>query len=335
MAAVLWSSRLRPWGLVVALLACWPAWPQTQAASTGADARGWLLRLQDAASNRNYQGTLVFSAGGVVSSSRVAHYCDGPQRFERIETLDGQARQTLRHNDVVQTLWPKSRLAVLEKRDAVAGFPALPQGDPHLLEAYEMRSIGWDRVAGHDAQVLLFKPRDGLRFAQRLWSERSSGLLLRSDTLGPQGEVLESTAFSDVTIGGKSNGGAVVSAMRKLDGYRVVRTVLDRTRLEAEGWGLARPVPGFQLIDCMKRPLDAAAGTATGVQVLQAVFSDGLTHVSVFIEPHDASRHRPMRTSQGATHTAMSRLGDWWITVVGDVPMDTVQQFAGALERRR
>jgi len=69
--------------------------------------------------------------------------------------------------------------------------------------------------------------------------------------------------------------------------------------------------------------------------VLQSVFSDGLTHVSVFIEPYDAKRHRqPMRTSQGATHTLMSRHGDWWVTVMGEVPLATAQQFEAALERK-
>jgi len=70
-------------------------------------------------------------------------------------------------------------------------------------------------------------------------------------------------------------------------------------------------------------------------QVLMAVFSDGLTHVSVFVEPYDAERHKPVATSLGATHTVMARAGDWWITAMGDVPMATVQLFSVALERRR
>jgi negative regulator of sigma E activity len=31
----------------------------------------------------------------------------------------------------------------------------------------------------------------------------------------------------------------------------------------------------------------------------------------------------------------MTRLGDDWITVVGDVPPDTLRRFVAALERRR
>ena len=50
----------------------------------------------------------------------------------------------------------------------------------------------------------------------------------------------------------------------------------------------------------------------------------------------DPQRHqRAMRTAVGATQTLMRRQGDWWITVVGDVPPATLLAFANALERRK
>jgi sigma-E factor negative regulatory protein RseB len=96
-------------------------------------------------------------------------------------------------------------------------------------------------------------------------------------------------------------------------------------------------VPGFQLVHCTKRPLDAASGdNGPPQQVVQSVFSDGLAQVSVFVERYDAARHpRAMRTSAGASHTVMARRDDWWLTVVGEVPMATVQQFVSQLERKR
>jgi sigma-E factor negative regulatory protein RseB len=301
------------------------------------DLRGWMSRVQQAATLLNYQGTLVFNAAGVVSSSRVAHYCEGKQRYERIDVLDGEARQVLRHNELTQTLWPRTRVAVLEQRTAMPDFPALPPSDTRALEVYELRLLGTERVAGREAQVLLLKPRDPHRFAQRLWADQASGLLLRADVLSAQGDVLESASFSDVMIGGKGNPDSVLQAMRRLEGYRIVRPVATRTQLDAEGWSLSRPVPGFQLVNCMRKELSALAEPPSnaGAQVLMAVFSDGLTHVSVFVEPYDPQRHKPVATSLGATHTVMTRSGDWWITAMGDVPMATVQLFTVALERRR
>lgn len=326
------------WGLA---LVCAPLLATAQGAAVAGTAPlegvAWLQRIQQAAATSSYQGTLMFSANGVLSSAKVVHYCDGRQRYERLEVLDGRARLQYRHNDQVLTLWPATKVAMAGQRDAVTEFPALPAAaDTRGLDSYDLRHVGKERVAGHQVDVLMLKPRDKLRFAQRLWADRETGLLLRNDVLSPGGEVLESSTFIDVQIGGRPQPEPILRAMKKLDGYRVLRPQAERTQLEAEGWALSKPVPGFQMVSCTRRPLDAAAETDVPVQVLQSVFSDGLAQVSVFIEPYDAQRHKQaMGTSLGASHTLMVRRGDWWITVVGEVPMATVQQFEAMLERKR
>ena len=296
-----------------------------------------LGRIQQAAQLRSYQGTLMFSSGGVASSSKVLHIGVGRQQYERIELLDGRARLQYRHNDEMLTLWPASRLARLEPREPVAEFPALPASVvSRALENYVLQTLAPDRVAGHNADVLLLKPRDPLRYAQRLWADHRTGLLLRNDVLGPDGEVLESSAFTDLQIDGKPSPEAVLGPMKRLAGLRVLRPRVEPTQVEAEGWQLVRPVPGFGLVSCTKRRLTEAAEPAeSGAPVLQSVFSDGLTHVSVFIERYEAQRHKQaLSTSLGATHTQMSRHGDWWFTVVGEVPMATVHQFEAMFERK-
>lgn len=311
-------------------------------AASLSEARVWLSRIHNAAISSNYQGTMVFSsAGGVLSSSRVWHYCVGDQTYERMEALDGRQQHIVRHNDAVHTLWPQSRVAVVEKRETLAAWSTTPQSvDPQALEQYELRREGMTRVAGREAVVLLLEPRDALRYAQRLWADAASGLMLRADvidqTSGATGAVrgvLESTAFSEVEIGVRPQPEQVLQAMRRIEGYRLLRPQQQRTSLEAEGWVLARPVAGFRLAGCMRRAMETAAGEGP---VLQSVFSDGLTHVSLFVEPFKPDYHRKeIEAQQGATATRTQRRGEHWVTVVGDVPPATLKLFADALERRR
>ncbi|MGD9834738.1 MAG: MucB/RseB C-terminal domain-containing protein [Piscinibacter sp.] len=304
------------------------------------EVKAWLTRIHEAAGKQNFQGIFVVSGGGAVSSARIAHYGEGSNQYERIESLDGQTRYVYRHNDIVHTLWPGSRVALVEQAQALSGFPSLLQGSiDRLAEFYEVQPQGRERVAGREAHVLLVQPRDTYRFGYRLWSDKASGLLLRSDVLGERNEVLETSAFSEVTIGVKPQFDSVTGPMRKLDGYRVIRPTLDSTRLEAEGWNMRQLVPGFREVNCVKRPMESPtsnAQEATSEPVLQTIFSDGLTYVSVFIEPYSPARHqRAMRTAVGATQTLMRRQGEWWVTVVGDVPPATLLAFANGLERRR
>jgi len=312
------------------------------------EVRDWLLRIHEAAGHRNFQGTFVVSSGGSVSSARIAHFCEGKNQYERSESLDGQPRHVFRHNDVVHTVWPGPRVAMVEQRNLISSFPALLQaGDDRIGEFYEVRSLAADRVAGRDANVLLVKPRDAYRYGYRLWADRASGLLLRADVLGERGDVLETSAFSEVSIDVKAQPDSVLQPMKKLDGYRVIRPALTATTLEAEGWALRVGVPGFRQVSCVKRPIEGAApddrDPASLVQVqqarapvLQTIFSDGLTYVSVFIEPFDPQRHtRAMSTAVGPTQTLMQQLGDSWVTVIGDVPPATLRQFAKGLERKK
>jgi sigma-E factor negative regulatory protein RseB len=229
-------------------------------------------------------------------------------------------------------------MAVVQRREAMPPFPALlSSNEQRFTEHYELRLQGDDRLAGHDSQVFFLKPNDKFRFAQRLWADKSSGLLLRADVLGPHGEVLESSAFSEVAIDVKPQPESVMQPLKRLEGYRVVRPVSHSTQLENEGWTLKSVVPGFQQISCVRRPLDMPGdGNAQSDEAVQAIFSDGLTHVSLFIEPFDPQRHqRQGSTAIGATHTLVRQQGQWWVTVVGDVPLSTLKLFAQALERRR
>ena len=95
--------------------------------------------------------------------------------------------------------------------------------------------------------------------------------------------------------------------------------------------------PGFRQVSCVNRQMDSSGDAeVTAQQVLQAIYVDGMTYVSVFVEPFKPKRHtRPMPAAVGATQTLSMRQGDWWVTVVGDVPAATLRVFANGLERKK
>lgn len=307
-------------------------------------------RIQDAALRRSFVGTYVVSHGGHVTSSRITHYCDGRDQIERIEALDGQMRQVYRHNDTVHVFWPGTRTALIEQRELVGRFPApLQPGDGTRLDQYELLTADDERIAGHATQVVVLRPRDNLRYARRLWLERRTGLLVRWDLINERGEVLESASFSDLQLNVKPSPQTLLQEMHRLDGYKVSKPVYTATSLDSEGWTLGAPVPGFEVRKTVRRPMApgvartaAPGGSAVGATVehnatmVQAVFSDGLTHISVFIEPFVASLHkRDVPATHGSTSALSRRHGDWWITAVGAVPVAALQQFVQGLERRK
>lgn len=331
------------------LLICSPVIAQRPASQElPLDAASLIQRVQQASQRRSFIGTFVVSSNGQMTSSRITHFGDGHDQVELIEPLDGQPRKVFRHNDQVHVLWPQTRHASIERRETMHGFPtAFNTTDAQVLDRYEIEPGGDERIAGHTAQVVLLKPRDAYRFAQRWWLERQSGLLLRADMLGEHGEVLESAAFSTLQIGARVLPQPLLTEMHRLDGYKVSRSTLAPTQLDSEGWSLMTPVPGFRPVSCIRRPgshppdrdstnheAPQHVGTSHPGRLLQVIFGDGLTHVSIFIEPYQARAGRTeTQVVMGATHAVTHRLGEWWITAVGDVPSPTLNQFIQALQR--
>lgn len=292
----------------------------------------WLQRLHDAAYRRAYTGTLVVSAGASVSASKIWHVCDGQQQMERVETLTGAPRTTLRRNDEVITFVSDSKVAYVEKRESLGLFPALLHTPTNqIAEHYTAQAVGTDRIAGVDAEIVWLQPRDSWRFGYRIWAEKKTGLVVKLQTLGAHAEVLEQVVYTELQLNAPVRMEALAREMANTQGYQVQKPALRKTTPEAEGWRIKSLLPGFQSVSCHART-DTAAKPAP----MQWVFSDGLASVSLFVETFDPRRHsREKPTAMGATHSLSQRMGDHWVTAMGEVPPETLRRFVQALERSR
>ena len=296
----------------------------------------WLIRMHTASRRRAYVGTFVVSTGDSISSSRIWHVCDGEEQVERIESLTGAPRSTYRRNDQVVTFLPQSRVAIAEKRESLGFFPHLLQADDSTIARYYRVTVaGSERVAGIEADKVQLWPQDGLRYGYRVWAEKDRGLVLKLQTLDSAGHVLEQAAFSELQLDAPVSMAKLTSMMGNTEGYRVEKLEMVKIAALAEGWVFRSLVPGFEPVSCYKRLVHTAGG-ATSDSTLQWVFSDGLAAVSLFVEPFDARRRaQPGVSASGATHALTRRIGDWWLTAVGEVPIQTLTVFAQGLERTR
>jgi sigma-E factor negative regulatory protein RseB len=308
----------------------------------------WLLRMHDAAmKKRSYIGTLVQSSPQNISSARIWHTCDGAQQMERVETLTGAPRSTFRHNDKLVTFMPEAKLVRVEKREQIGGFPELLKpGVGSIPEFYSVKVLGAERIAGLDADVVQLVPKDALRFGYRIWTEKKSSLVLKLQTLDGGGAVLEQAAFSELQLDAPVKMEKLMQMMAATDGYKVDQAAITKTTASAEGWLMKLPVSGFKSLSCYKRGAtsvqgntgaNAVSSTASQAEsTFQWLFSDGLATVSLFVEDFDKTRHtQEGMIASGATHTLLKRMNEYWLTAVGEVPPQTLKNFAQNLERKR
>lgn len=300
--------------------------------------RYWMNRIQSAARSLSYTGTYVVISQAGMMTSRITQVCRGRDTLEQLELMDGARRTQIRHNDEVRTLLPDRKLAYVEHREELQSFPKLGLDTSRKLDHhYELKRLGEDRVAGLASTVVLMQPRDALRFGYKLWVDDKTGLLLKSQVISPSGEVLEQVAFSEVSFNpGAAQWDRLKSALRKSDAYRQEQVTAVKTDAKTEGWRLHSDVPGYRELGCFKRIMqpEGEGDFSKPRQVLQCVFSDGMANVSVFAEPYVAQMHRKEGIMvMGAAHSLTLRKGNWWITVLGEVPPAALKAFAAAIER--
>ena len=331
-------SRRRSMGWMALILGlAGAALPPVQAAEplTGVD--DWYARIRAAAASNSYAGHYVVTSDGTASSVRITHYGQGRDSFERIESLDGVPRVVLRHNETVHTVWPRERVTVVEQRSQLGSFPAPAQSTGQRLDDhYRIGAVEPGRVAGREAEVVTIHGRDEWRYGHRLWVDTSTRLLLRTDVLAGRDVVLASAAFTDLTLGIKPQPGLVTAAMKaRADNWQMLKSQVQPTTLQAEGWRIEPLPPGYRLLSSVRRPLQTSPeGVPASRTALQAIYTDGLASVSVFVEDGGGSGPPSGMLQTGAMTTVMQQRERFRVTVVGDVPPQTARRFAEVVQRK-
>jgi sigma-E factor negative regulatory protein RseB len=270
-----------------------------------------LQTMNRALSSLDYEGTLVHLQENRLETLHLVHRIDGGRVQERLVSLSGPVMAVTRERDRVTCVMPDGH-PISVKSQAGRNLLRSDRIDPVLLaDRYEFLIEGAARIAGRDTDVLVIRPRDGLRYGYRLYLDRTSGLPLKSDLIDQSGEPIEQLMFTSLTLHEGADEGAVQT--KPQDGpAEVPRTpVPSRWRFEP------RP-DGFEptLHDLVRAP--------SGAEVEHFVFSDQLSAYSIYIEP-DAAEGLEGITRIGAVHAAGRQIDGHQVTVVGEVPSATVQ----------
>lgn len=318
---------------VVAVAVAAAAWSGVAAAQTQTDALGWLQKMYTATTKLNYTGTFIYQYGNQSETSRITRLVDGPNVHERVETLDGMPREIVRVNDEVKCYLPNSMTLKIDRKQVSKPFPGmLPEQAQTLGAYYNIRKGEVDRIAGYDTQSIILEPRDGMRYAHKLWADTATGMLVKAKTFNERGELLEQFFFTDLKIGGRIEKDAVKSRFASKGGtWRVENLAMNEVKLADAGWHLKSLPPGYAKVTEMRGSVGGHDGVA------HIVLSDGMAAASVFIEPL-AARTPPSHlglSRQGAMNVYTRKVDDSLVIVVGDMPGEGVRFIANQIEYRK
>lgn len=271
----------------------------------------WLNRAVAAAKQLNFSGVYVYHHGEHVEVQRVLHRADATGEMEKIEVMDSSTRQFLRINSDVYCHLSDGKNVRLERNTSRRFFPALLPAQPaSLLDHYDAKLGGSERVAGRNCQVVVLAPRDGYRYAYTLWLDKRTGLPLKSRVTNNNGGVVSMFVFSEVQIGKAPD---LQLFQNDLTGKRVLNATPEK--LVDATWSI-KPPPGYERVQEAVRTLSGKKGPVTHL-----VYSDGLSVMSMFLEPVDPKLQKLQGLSEEGVIGIYAREVDGYtVTTLGEVP---------------
>ncbi len=298
------------------------------------DARRWLERMAMASQSLNYFGTFVYQHQGRLEAMQIVHARDEGGERERLLSLTGPKREVLRDNQVVTCLLGDRQAVVVNKSQPRTSFPArFPTQLMHLERYYRFEVLDEDRVAGRTCRIVAVQPRDEYRYGRRLCVHDESHLLLRSELTGAEGEAIEQVMFTAIEF---PEAIAAHKLLPELDGadftwHREPKDQPQRTvNVDDSRWQVTRVPDGFMLTDHSWHQLSE---DDPGVE--HWVYSDGLASVSVYLEKSMQDNDAYSGVSyRGALNAFGTTVAGYHVTVVGEVPRQTVELIAKSVRPR-
>ena len=322
------GAEMRGAWLLVAVAVAPLAWAQQ---APPLDAVQWLQKIYSASKKLSFSGTFIYQHGPFMETSRIARSVAGANSQERLDVLEGTPREIVRNNDDVTCYLPGSMTVKVEKAIVARPFPGLvPENVKDIAEYYTIRKGDVWRVAGLECQSIVLEPKDAFRYGQRLCADTATGMLLKAQTLNEKNEVIEQFAFTDIRIGSVGKAELKSRFAGKGNDWRVEHADMTPASFAELGWTLTGIPAGYRKVTEVKRRLGGSP------DVGQIVLSDGMSAISVFIEPAANRTIRQLGAArQGATSIYTRKVDDYVVTVVGETPAESARAIAQGVEYRK
>jgi sigma-E factor negative regulatory protein RseB len=324
------STGMRAWFryLPVTLLLTTLPWPLLAGQD---DPAAWLDRMAQSLHTHSYEGTFIFQRGDRIDTMRVVHAAEDGGYRERLQTLTGSAREVIRSVDRISAIKGARADADVGQQGSPQRPPAFAASMLRANDRYELKSPGYDRIAGFRCYLLHANARDTYRYSHRYCLHGETGLPLSSELIDADGHLLERLVFTELEFLD-----VVFEDSLKPHGCDARHIEVRAAEDQGSGgshdgeWHFEGLPPGFSPITVSERSFGPDVPHS-----LHFVLSDGLATVSVYVDATtDVTEVFEGATRSGATHAVARALAGHQVTVVGEVPKKTVERIADAARFR-
>jgi sigma-E factor negative regulatory protein RseB len=286
----------------------------------------WLDRMAAAVRTTNYEGTVIRMQNDKVEALKVVHMVNDGVVREKVIVQEGNGLEIIRNGNEVQCILPDERSVLVEEwNDQDTLFSTLPSSSIRFGNEYDVSIVRSERIAGRKAVLLAIRPHDVYRFGHRIWLDSETGFPLQTKLIDDSGAVIGQIRFADIALDKEILESSLVASIDTENFRWFTNPKRQLPQDVTTQWNCDNLPAGFRIVSTHQEQLGGSDEPVTHI-----LYSDGLANVSVFIErARDQQPASPSRV--GASNSFSSRVGEYQVTAVGEVPAETVRQIAASM----
>ncbi|PJG82184.1 sigma-E factor regulatory protein RseB [Caviibacterium pharyngocola] len=279
-----------------------------------------LEAMREAKEKLNYEIAFVQTTPVNMESLRYRHLNYEGKTYAQLITLDGVPQEIVQRNGVISYFQPNYQAFSINGNHIVDSLPSVLRSNFEVLaKYYDFINIGRNRVADRVVQTVRILPKDDFRYQYLVFIDENNHLLLRSDMLDREGNLLEQFRVVNLYIG---------DGLQQLSGYldNVVFPPLLTEASEKDApktrfdWHPSWLPKGFELIN--------ASVEVDGDNTIESqLYSDGLFSFTVYRSDTIIPQEPENAWKQGPTTFYTENKNGKEMTFIGQLPISTAKRI--------
>jgi sigma-E factor negative regulatory protein RseB len=285
----------------------------------------WLEKMRLSVQELTYRGEFLHRRGDDTNVYSIVHQHDEQGTTELLKQLDGFMVEVLRQGDLLTCYFPEGSESAADHAVPAAPFTQLTAMDiDRISQTYKAMEIGEERVAGFKTKIISLST-DQWGYEHRYWLDKGTNMLLQSELIDANGNVLEQFRFTRLELNAVLKTNELTPTVNAPVLVQKSQISHNANKLQSEKVTLNWMPNGFML---------SHSATSVSAQgwTEKLTYSDGLTSFSIFVDSAGLDMPQSTMAKMGATTALMISRGKLGITVIGEVPEQTALKLAQNVE---
>ncbi len=283
--------------------------------------------MSQAMKTLDYQGTVAFFKNGRLDTMKYFHSCNNGNELERLLSLNSPMREVIRESGKVRCVFKKTNETVVNDHPVSDSFIIdLPENFSSIQSVYSFKTLDEESVAMLPAHVISIEPKDQYRYKRKVWIDKVYFLPLKSEVYDLAGRTVEQVVFTDIQV---TNNHKVDKSEAKEKDLAILDYQAELLAIEKAGIVLEKYPSNYHIVffDQMNRDdLDKS--------VEHILLSDGFSSVSVYVEAKAKDTKEGIQVL-GSVKSITKIIGDFQVTVLGEVPVKAVQFIVQGIKLKK